>query len=873
MNSTPHFARRLAVLLAVFAALTLGACGGGGGGGGDNPQPPDETPDVFTVSGSFRAAAGSRIDGDVNDPNAAHVPNDDFATAQSVPNAARIGGYVNVAGTGPAGRSSEAGDAVDIYRMTLAAGQVVNLFIGTAETGDLDLELFDQNQNSVGLSNSGESNVESVSVPADGEYFVQVTAFTGFSNYLLSVSNRAAAQHAARTDADFVPGDVIVAFDESRSTKSLPRAADRAKRLGLAWTGGAPGRAMRFSAPTEDDRATASRSLGLPLQPKMQGSELGAKLETLRLVKAIGALPEVRYAEPNVRRYARAVPNDPLYAQQWHYPLINLPQAWDITTGSTNVIVAVLDTGVLVGHPDLQGNLDPNDPDGYDFISDPEIGNDGDGRDGNGDDPSDLVEPDGSGSYHGTHVAGTVASVSNNAAGGAGVCWNCKIMPIRVLGVGGGDSFDIQQGMLYAAGLPNDTGTVPAQRADILNMSLGGEFSMQSDQDVVNQVRAAGVIIIAAAGNSGTSTLEYPSSYNGVVSVAAVGPDKNTAPYSQFNSAVDVAAPGGNSEFGFDDNQVLSAFARGNPSNPGFRFTYGGQEGTSMATPHMAGVVALMKSIHSGLTPAELDNALSSGAIVDDRGAPGRDDRYGHGLINAVKAVRHAQELAGQQAAPESPQLVAAPSALDFGSSKLAQTLTLSNGGTGALTINAVEVSSNAPWLSIAPDNVASDGTGSYRVQADRSGLVPGLYAGTITARSTANDVSITVRMEVASLSTSDDAGFHYVLLVDEQADEDADPIAQVELEPSDGEYTFEFTEIPSGRYFLVAGTDSNNDGFICDEGEACGTFPTNELPNVIVVDQDRAGLNFVTGFEVGITADSSSVPKRAASRTTYPRH
>ena len=253
----------------------------------------------------------------------------------------------------------------------------------------------------------------------------------------------------------------------------------------------------------------------------------------------------MRYAEPNYILKPSAIPNDPGYKYQWHYPLINLPQAWDITTGSGAVIVAVIDTGVLLDHPDLQGQLIS----GYDFISDPSIARDGDGRDPDPNDAGDLGRGNSS-SFHGTHVAGTIAAATNNAMAwvaspGTPASCRCVSWDWR-----GGTSEDINQAILYAARLPNGSGTLPAKRADIINMSLGCACPSQAQQDVITQARNQGVIIIAAAGNDAQkgNPISYPASYTGVVSVGAVAMDKTRAPYSNFNAFVDIAAPGGDIE-------------------------------------------------------------------------------------------------------------------------------------------------------------------------------------------------------------------------------------------------------------------------------------------------------------------------------------
>lgn len=168
---------------------------------------------------------------------------------------------------------------------------------------------------------------------------------------------------------------------------------------------------------------------------------------TLALAQRIAARSDVEYAVPNRIWRALAEPNDPYYGAQWHYRLMNLPAAWDTTTGSASTKVAVIDTGILP-HPDLKGRV----VDGYDFISDPAIANDGDGRDSDPTDAGDAERAGEQNSYHGTHVAGTIGAATNNNKGVAGVNWAAQIVPIRVLGKGGGTTADIVDAIKWAAG-------------------------------------------------------------------------------------------------------------------------------------------------------------------------------------------------------------------------------------------------------------------------------------------------------------------------------------------------------------------------------------------------------------------------------------
>ena len=206
-----------------------------------------------------------------------------------------------------------------------------------------------------------------------------------------------------------------------------------------------------------------------------------AKQETLWAIKALKKKAGVAVAEPNYWRQPLAVPNDTLYTEQWHYPQIQLPDAWNVTTGSADVTVAVIDTGILSNHPDFVGQL----VGGADLISDTENSGDGDGADTDPEDVGDGAMGDGSSSFHGTHVAGTVAAATNNGTGVAGVAWNSRIMPIRVLGRFGGSTFDLIQSIRFAAGLSNATGTLPSQAADVINMSLGGGEFSQSEADAI----------------------------------------------------------------------------------------------------------------------------------------------------------------------------------------------------------------------------------------------------------------------------------------------------------------------------------------------------------------------------------------------------
>jgi serine protease len=566
----------------------------------------------------------------------------------------------------------------------------------------------------------------------------------------------------------------------------------------------------------------------------------------------------VAEADLNYIHRSLLTPNDAMYSRQWHYPLIRLPQAWDITTGTPvtgQVIVAVIDTGVVLSHPDLDGQL----MQGYDFISSTTNALDGDGIDPNADDPGDGLTP-GSSSFHGTHVAGTVAASTNNGTGVAGVSWGARIMPLRVLGTQGGTSYDIIQAVRYAAGLPNDSGTLPAQRADIINLSLGSSAFSQSEQSEYTAARNQDVIIIAAAGNDNTRQLLYPASYDGVVSVGAIGLNSAKAPYSNIGTALDVVAPGGDASAdlngdGFPDG-ILSTLAT--DASGAIVATYQYYQGTSMAAPHMAGVAALMKAVHSGLTPLQLDLEIAGGQITQDLGDTGRDDIFGHGLIDALQAVQRAQALAGGGSSP--PVLTVAPTTLNYGfTMRTAQTLTAENAGGGALS--NVSATDNAAWLT-----VTGTGLGPYTVSVNDTGLGAGVYSTNITFTSSANTVTIPVTMQVGSAGAGN-AGFHYILLFDPAAGSAA---YQDTAAASGGMYSYSIGSVTAGSYNVIAGSDLDNDGIICDPGEACGAYPTIDLPAILnAATSNLTGIDFATGFVPAIGAQSTQPQSQGGYRRT----
>jgi len=319
------------------------------------------------------------------------------------------------------------------------------------------------------------------------------------------------------------------------------------------------------------------------------------------MAKIYAKNPNVEYAELNHVRYAFGVPNDPYYSYQWHLKGIGMEQAWDISPGSDSVIVAVVDTGISIGS-DLAGTSFAA---GYDFVN-------------NDDYPTDDHG-------HGTHVAGTIAQSTNNSLGVAGVAYGCTLMPVKVLDSNGsGYDSTVAEGIYWAA----DHG------ADVINMSLGGPSESPTLQNAVAYAHNAGVTIVCASGND-AGPVGYPAAYSQCIAVGATRYDEAVAYYSNGGSELDLTAPGGdvtvdqNSD-GYGDGVLQQTFS-------GSTWGYYFYQGTSMASPHVAGVAALLISQGTYTTPSAILSRLQSTA--KDKGPAGWDSSYGSGIVDAAAAL------------------------------------------------------------------------------------------------------------------------------------------------------------------------------------------------------------------------------------------
>ncbi|MFB7933105.1 S8 family serine peptidase [Streptomyces sp. NPDC056039] len=452
------------------------------------------------------------------------------------------------------------------------------------------------------------------------------------------------------------PASVAVAQESAPRPAAVPTAQTEAapgataERLIVGYKSGATEAKSNKAAEADAEAKAEKTGEDVDFQRRLGTGaalvDLGAdttRASVADVVAQYQADPQVAYVVPDRLNKPTAVtPNDTDYSKQWDLfestAGMNVPAAWDTTTGS-GVTVAVIDTG-YVTHSDLAANI----VGGYDFISDTAVSVDGNGRDSNPADPGDWYNanecgtgiPASTSSWHGTHVAGTIAAATHNGKGIAGIAYGAKISPVRVLGKCGGYDSDIIDAITWASG--GTVSGVPANTnvAKVINMSLGGGGACSTaTQSAITGAVNRGTSVVVAAGNENQNVSNSsPANCNNVISVAATNRAGSRASYSNFGSLVDISAPGGETRTS-SANGILSTLNSGTktPSSE----NYAAYQGTSMATPHVAGLAALLKSANSALTPAQIESAIKANA----RALPGTcSGGCGAGLADAAKTVQ-----------------------------------------------------------------------------------------------------------------------------------------------------------------------------------------------------------------------------------------
>ena len=541
-----------------------------------------------------------------------------------------------------------------------------------------------------------------------------------------SVSAAVAAQSPASAGTD----QLMVWFDAPAGRvgpASMQRAALEATTTRLA---GEAGLEMTYLRALSDGGHVLSLEQTLPAEAVLDLAARLARQPGVSRVEPDWLLQPTAIHKASAQTPFTVIPNDLGWASLWALKAydstagqynagIDAQAAWQITTGDANLVIAVIDTGIIDVHEDL----DPTNRfvSGYDFISAAAIAGDGDGWDP---DPTDMgmaadCAESGKSYWHGSHVAGTIAATPNNGIGITGINWHSKIMPVRVLGCGGGNISDIVDAIRWSVGLPVvrqtapfDSIPAPALPARIINLSLGGPYACSPYfQEAINEVRAQGAVVVAAAGNDAVDASAFtPASCSGVITVGATNRSGMMAYYSNYGSTVEVSAPGGDS-----DDPILSTVGFGD--NIAHTSDYRGMAGTSMAAPHVAGVLSLMLSINPDLTPDLAGSILINTVSPFSAESPCITSRTcGAGIINAGLAVVGAKGLLDLQ----SPSRFAPAYAGDAAAPRLISVVTrhankpeetvVTIGSLPARVVGAVVTQAGRDFLTVQPDVMPLNG-------------------------------------------------------------------------------------------------------------------------------------------------------------------
>ena len=395
----------------------------------------------------------------------------------------------------------------------------------------------------------------------------------------------------------------------------------------------------------------------------LSGDAIRVQVDAANVDSMLGELSaraDVEFAEIDevFTPLALVSPSDPRFNEQVQIQTgefnANLPTAWGITTGAPTVTVAVLDTGVRFDHPEFANRLVA----GYDFVTNLNNGNDGDGRDKDANDPGDWVTPEESttagsayngcpvqnSTWHGTAMAGLIGATGNNGQGVAGINWQSKILPVRVMGKCGGSSSDIADAIRWTVGLNVPGVPVNPNPAQVLNLSLGRPGRCSSTlQSAINDANGVGAIIVVAAGNNGINAQgNSPANCSGVITVGASTIDGNRPFYSSYGEGVDIAAPGGDATFGSTD--ALLSLSNAGESTP-TTASYASVRGTSISAALVSGIVSLMKSVQPSLSTSEVTHLLQQTAASYANAESCSDFLCASGIVNAGAAVQAAYDF------------------------------------------------------------------------------------------------------------------------------------------------------------------------------------------------------------------------------------
>ncbi len=825
---------RVVLLAGVGLFLALGADGCGGGGSSTPVIPASPPPPGF--AGTIRCQGfdlGRLVE---------HSPNETRAQSHRLPPMA-ADARLEVTGTLDA-----SGDPVDAFRIDVLADQALRLTLDWTQPGGAAgarVQAYESGA-ATALADSGPGGAPRTLVfaaAAGTVYDVVLTATGDRAAYVLEI--QASDPGTSLAAPAGVGGAGPVAATEVAPSPEPAACAGTHVLVGLK-----PGRLADAVA----------RRHGLALGDRLGGGAIRLRFpepireRRLARVRAwcerLARDEDVAFAEPDWIVQPQGATNDTELARQWNLRAIQALAAWDVTMGDPSVVVGVVDTGI-VEHPDLVGQIAPG---GYDFISDPSIAGDGNGRDPVPTDTGAREYPGGRSEWHGTHVAGIIAGHADDAYGIAGIAPHCRVLPLRAIGRTGGYVSDVADAILYGAGLLTTAdGRRLSKPVAVVNLSFGLTTDSQVLRTACERASNAGVLLVGATGNDGRAVL-YPAAYASVVAVGAVDGSLRTLGYSNFGSEVDLSAPGG--DLTLDDHLdgwpdgVLSCLLDDtvHPAVP----SHGYLEGTSQAAPHVSAVAALLLSVDPTLTPAQVKTLLFGSAR--DRGDPGKDVAYGWGVVQAHAALRLLLDDAGTPLT-DPPALWLPCASVPFLGFDSLEVVPVDNGGGGRLLLGdpLVETDDGGLWLHAdqAPDLTGGGPSNvvSIAVSVDRAGLAPGCHGGTVRLRDPSGTVLRDLRV-VVYVQKRSYAGQQIRL---HTIDAGTGIPGVVGVASASFGYRYWLPVVTSGSWKIQAGQDLDGNGFFCQTGDACGWYGGTSEADATVVDarprDPIAGLDVVPRF------------------------
>ncbi|MGM0434102.1 MAG: S8 family peptidase [Pseudomonadota bacterium] len=792
----------LTLLIVTGIPLLLAGCGGGDGGDGGKSGP-------GVISGTIEVASGTRSDADTAlDLTVQGLESSRTTPINGVQNGSSpfpgntiLGGYVSAGSGTYSDGFGYPQDSSDELRLRLADGQRVTVNVFPAPYDPANPEPSDAPETRLKLESvdddstdeqtpANEETTKSVQAQGNGEHDLTIEATGGGpARYVLRATSLSQGQTLGAAASEILPGEAVVTMEAASGTERMRSQAG--STMSMAGQQRALGGGQHHVRMPREREAVLSANV----------SRSESVARTLEWIRELEKAPGVASASPNHRVRALTPTDQTEYEkQEWHYDLINLEErsdggqgAWDKRDGS-GVRAAVLDTGVSRRnsdwHPELAPNIDCNSfPGCYDAVD------------------GDSFPLDESDSKHGTHVAGTLGADASDSDGKVtGVAHAADLVPVRVLGSDEGSVADVIEGIRWVV---NEGGQ---PRADLINLSLGSQTNNPSLADAIADAEAAGVIVVAASGNAGDDRRFFPAAYSSVLAVGSVDCTGARSSFSNFGVWLDLVAPGGGllNDCGNNSQGFVHSTVPG-----GTR----GLQGTSMAAPHVSGVMAMLRQSNEDLSPAVARALIREGEIVTDRAPDGFGIETGRGRIDAEAAA--SRDWAGYAALAPDREV------FELGDDTPDTEVRFSEIGSDSVSLSGPDVTGSAEWLEVTE----LEGR-RFRVALDTSEMSPGIfYRSTVEVSYSADGSDRGFSLPVTATLEGEDgnrnAGAHFVQLIPvDDSNEDLEVVQEL-VEARDGRYSFEFdtSEIEPGSYYLKAGTDMDNDGAFCGPGEACAEY------------------------------------------------